>query len=378
MQKGSLIQSSRRRGPDVWEYRWRESCPGDKRKHRRIVIGSLDTLRDKAAALKATAALRREINRNDARLRAKPLTVAELINHYRQRELATENEWKTLSTRTTYEGYLRKWIEPRWGPSSLNTVRAVEVEMWLGTLPLARGSRAKIRNLMSAMFNHGRRPGFIDRNPISLVRQSAKRQTVPDVLHPSEINRLLQGLHNRERTLVLLAAGTGLRMCELFGLKWRDIDFAGKQASVLRSIVKQAVGPCKTEASQKPVPLDPRMVRTLRAWRRCARFRQPTDWVFASPATQGSLPFLGTDFDAALHPADGNKVGHHQTNRLAHFPSFVFNVAKGKWRGHKGYARATSPCIHPCDIGHVYTGGNTGKASCANGSRCTVLHRGKE
>jgi integrase len=59
MQKGSLIQSSRRRGPDVWEYRWRESCPGDKRKHCRIVIGSLDTLRDKAAALKATAALGR-------------------------------------------------------------------------------------------------------------------------------------------------------------------------------------------------------------------------------------------------------------------------------------------------------------------------------
>jgi integrase len=155
------------------------------------------------------------------RLRAKPLTVAELINHYRQRELATENEWKTLSTRTTYEGYLRKWIEPRWGSSSLNTVRAVEVEMWLGTLPLARGSRAKIRNLMSVVFNHGRRHGFIDRNPISLVRQSAKRQTVPDVLLPSEINRLLQGLHNRERTLVLLAAGTGLRMYELFGLKWR-------------------------------------------------------------------------------------------------------------------------------------------------------------
>jgi integrase len=90
-----------------------------------------------------------------------------------------------------------------------------------------------------------------------------------------------------------LAAGTGLRMCELFGLKWRDIDFAGKQASVLRSIVKQAVGPCKTEASQKPVPLDPHLVRILRAWRRYARFRQPTDWIFASSATQGRLPFWG-------------------------------------------------------------------------------------
>ena len=71
------------------------------------------------------------------------------------------------------------------------------------------------------------------------------------------------------------------------------LSLAGKQASVLRSIVKQSVGPCKTEASQKPVPLDPRLVRTLRAWRRTAGFRQPTDWVFASPVRQGKFPFWG-------------------------------------------------------------------------------------
>ena len=78
MQKGSLIRSSRRQGPDVWEYRWKESSSGAKRKHRRIVIGSLEILRDKSATLKAIAALRRDININDARLRAKPLTLAEL------------------------------------------------------------------------------------------------------------------------------------------------------------------------------------------------------------------------------------------------------------------------------------------------------------
>src|SRR6202158_3569534 len=71
------------------------------------------------------------------------------------------------------------------------------------------------------------------------------------------------------------------------------LSLAGKQVSVLRSIVRQSVGPCKTEASQKPVPLDPRLVRTLRAWRRTARFRQPMDWVFASPVRQGKFPFWG-------------------------------------------------------------------------------------
>jgi len=91
------------------------------------------------------------------------------------------------------------------------------------------------------------------------------------------------------------------------------LSLAGKQAGVLRSIVKQSVGPCKTEASQKPVHLDPRLVRTLRAWRRSARFRQPTDWVFRQSCPPGEVPFLGTGPLATLHPAGCGKGGHHQT-----------------------------------------------------------------
>lgn len=62
---------------------------------------------------------------------------------------------------------------------------------------------------MSVLFNHARRYDFIERNPITLVRQSAKGRTIPEVLLPSEINRLANSLRNREKTLVLLAAGTG-------------------------------------------------------------------------------------------------------------------------------------------------------------------------
>jgi integrase len=75
-------------------------------------------------------------------MKTKPLRLAELVEHYRQRKLATDNQWKTLSTTVTYEGYLRKWIVPRWGATSLSAIRAVEVELWLRTLPLARASRA--------------------------------------------------------------------------------------------------------------------------------------------------------------------------------------------------------------------------------------------
>jgi integrase len=68
--------------------------------------------------------------------------------------------------------------------------------------------------------------------------------------------RGLPTLPPRERTLVLFDGGTGLRMSELLALKWRDINFGAREITVTRSIVFQVVGPCKTEASQKPIPLD--------------------------------------------------------------------------------------------------------------------------
>ncbi len=62
MQNGSIMRSERRRGPDVWEHRWRVPGPDGKRKHRRIVVGTINQFTDKAAIIRATGALRRDIN----------------------------------------------------------------------------------------------------------------------------------------------------------------------------------------------------------------------------------------------------------------------------------------------------------------------------
>jgi integrase len=241
----------------------------------------------------AVTALRREINLADPRLRTRPITICELVDHYRLRELATDNLWKTHSTKVTYQGYLNKWIVPRWKNYALSAIKAGEVELWLRSLPLSRASCAKIRNLMSVLFNHGIRHQLYDRNPIRLVRQSAKRRRIPEILSVAEVQKLLRALSLRERTMVLMAVGTGLRMSELFALKWQDVDFKNHQVLVIRSIVMQVTSPCKTEASQKPVPLDPRLVKALRAWRRNTKYRRPEDWVFASPEVRGRNPYWG-------------------------------------------------------------------------------------
>jgi integrase len=292
MQDGSVTVERRKRGPDVWSFRWREAGPDGRRVHRRIVLGSADDLKSLASAHKMVVGLRREINVNDVRIRKESITLDDLSRHYQQRELAHQNLRISFSTKRIYAGYLKKWIEPRWGAYALSDIRSVEVELWLKNLALAPGSRCKIRNVMSLLFNHGRRHELCERNPIEWVRQSAKRRTSPDILTTNEVRNLLANLRFRERTLVLLAVTTGLRRSEIFALKWKDVDNEAKQIHVTRSIVQNVVGICKTESSQKPVPAHDDLVETLQQWRGQTMYKSPEDWLFASPVHQGRWPYL--------------------------------------------------------------------------------------
>ena len=103
----------------------------------------------------------------------------------------------------------------------------------------------------------------------------------------------MDSLGIRERTLVLLAVSTGLRQSELFGLKWGDIDIVKYTMNVTRSIVYGVVGPCKTESSQKPVPVHPRLADALSDWRKQCVYTKPDDWVFASRRYRGRRPYWG-------------------------------------------------------------------------------------
>jgi len=292
MQMGSLIRRARHSQSEVWEFRWREPGPNGTRRHRRIVVGSIDQISDESAARRAVAALQIEINQNRQSIQP-AITIGDLVKHFQQRELRTGFAWRTFSTRNSYEGNLRKWIVPRWSEHPVDTLHAGEVELWLRSLPLARASCAKLRNLMSMLFNHGVRHGICGINPIRMVRQSAKRKKIPIVLTSDEVRRLLGSLPLRERTLVLLAAGTGLRMSELFGLKWSDVHFDRHEISVTRSIVMQVVGPCKTEASQRPIPMDDLLAEALEVWRAQSHYPAESDWVFASVKSRGRWPYWG-------------------------------------------------------------------------------------
>jgi hypothetical protein len=237
MQHGCMRRLTRKRGPEVWQFRWSVTGPDGKRLYHKKIIGTVERYPDENAARRCVVGLVSEINIDAGSMNSDAMTVAQLCDHFEQRELTRENTWRSHATKIIYKAYLSRWIRPHWQKHELAEVRTIQVESWLRAQPLAKSSCAKIRNLMSVLFNHACRYELFDRNPIYLVRQSAKRRRPPTVLVPSEIKALVDNLDFRERTLVLLAVSTGLRQSEMFGLKWVDIDFAQRSMSVTRSIV---------------------------------------------------------------------------------------------------------------------------------------------
>jgi len=204
MQHGSLAIVNRKEGPAVWQFRWSEKDLHGTRVQRKRVIGSLERYPNEAAARYAVTVLLAEINSEKSRLRTRSITVGQLCDHFEQRELAKDNTLRSHTTKKTYQAYLNRWVRPHWQQHALAEVRTIQVESWLRRLPLAKSSCATIRNLMSVLFNHACRYELFDRNPIHLVRQSAKRRRSPTVLMPAEIKALVDTLDIREKTLVSL------------------------------------------------------------------------------------------------------------------------------------------------------------------------------
>ena len=258
-----------------------------------------NNIQPEAAAQDVVNGLRTHINEDRYRQRQQLISVGDLIDHYLEAELAEHVSWYSHATRIVYREFLKRWIRPRWGSTNIQDVRTIAVENWLRQLrrqdgdDLANSTKAKLRNLMSVLFNHAIRYEWLEqgKNPVTLVRQGARRKRVPIVLEPHEVQGLLSALQSPFRVMVLLGVSSGLRRSELFALKWSDLDFCNLQIDIQRSIFQGVIGNCKTEASRRSVPLSIEVAADLWLWKECTLYAKPDDWIFASSWAKGRKPF---------------------------------------------------------------------------------------
>jgi integrase len=290
-QKGSLTKEKRAKGHPVWIFRWRESGPHGERVQRKVILGDIKQYPSKTMAERAAAFLRLDLAKEQPERVKASITIAQLCAHYVEHELREHEPSKSNKTREVYRGHIEHYIVPRWGTYRLGEIRTVAVEDWLGGLTLANSTKAKLRNIFHAVYAHAERYEWHHQNPITRVRQSAKRAKELEILEPKELSMLMDALPEPFRSMVFVAAATGLRRGEFIGLKWQDVDFESGLIQPRRSVVNQNIGKLKTAASEKPVALDPDLSRALVELKKQSPFNRLEDWVFASPASAGQRPY---------------------------------------------------------------------------------------
>ena len=304
-QYGNLTLRKRKKGPKVWQFRWMENG-----KLKSVLIGTVEKLPTHADAERAVEHLRMQINAQNPQAQFHRVTVGALVDRYMTEEMSVSVREDTASA---YRGILRNWIKPKWGTQSLESVKTMAVENWLKGIPRAPNTKAHIRNLIHLLFNCAIRWELVDRNPIQLVRQSTKRTRLPRVLTPEEFRKLLTELSEPHRTMVLVAGCLGLRISEIIGLRWGDIDWENLTILVQRSVVCGKVYATKTEASQKPMPIDPELAKALLEHRRQATYVAPEDYIFAGdsgkPRWHGVM--LTDHIKPAAVRAGIGKIGWH-------------------------------------------------------------------
>jgi integrase len=250
-------------------------------KPKSMLIGTLEKLPTKDDATRAVEYLRIKINAENSQQQFHAVTVGALIDRFM---VEYAPKWCRPKTQRNYRSLFENYIRTRWGAEFVPNVKTMAIEDWLESLPHSRQVKSHVRNLMHTLFRAAMRWEIVERNPVDLVRQSRKRLKVPRVLTPLEFKALLGQLAEPYRSMVLTVGCLGLRVSELLGLQWGDIDFENLTVKIQRSVVEGQVYPTKTEASQGTLPLAPELAVTLMAHQARASRKADSDFVFAGEA----------------------------------------------------------------------------------------------
>src|SRR5262249_59320282 len=83
-----------------------------------------------------------------------------------------------------------------------------------------------------------------------------------------ELMLMIEIASPKRRPFIVTAIFTGMRLSELRGLPWPDVDLnAGVIHVRQRADMRQKMGPPKSKTGKRDIPLAPLVVNTLRKWR---------------------------------------------------------------------------------------------------------------
>jgi integrase len=154
------------------------------------------------------------------------------------------------------ETHLRRHVYPTFGDRSLASVRPSEVQAWVRGLEghLAPSTIEVVYSFLAGVFR-AVRDRLIVATPCVDVRLPTREPKRVEPLATEQVEALIAAMPDRYRVLVVLAAGTGLRQGEAFGVELGAIDWLRRTLHVRQQLVLMPggapyVAPLKTPFSR--------------------------------------------------------------------------------------------------------------------------------
>lgn len=198
------------------------------RRERRIIYGKTE-----AAALKKKQGMER-----DGGAMGADITIADFLARYRAHK---ERTIRAQSPRgyEAIEGNIRVHLIPHLGHLRLAKLTADDVERMVETIGKTGKIRTAIvsRNTLRAALNWGIKQGVVDRNAAGLADVPEARAKPRRTLTEDEARKIIAH-PDRLRALWTLGLATGMRMSELLGLHWEDIDLANGIVHVQKQLTR--------------------------------------------------------------------------------------------------------------------------------------------
>jgi integrase len=192
-------------------------------------------------------------------------------------------------TVTSYKGGVTLHLLPEWGSRDIRSVDADDLVSWHERQRASGAADWSIRARWMAirgLFTYATRMGYLSANPCeALTRRERPKpgRARTRYLSETEIRRLLLNSVGDARAINAVLIFSGLRVSELLGLTWGDVDFKRQTLRVRFQMSRKGKrSPVKTASGRRDVIMMDELGRLLRERKLAAAFSSDEDLIIAN------------------------------------------------------------------------------------------------
>jgi integrase len=150
--------------------------------------------------------------------------------------------------------------------------------------PLSINTVIKLNKFLKAAFNYAVINGIIKKNPTIGVKLGSKEDYKPTVYNEKQFISLLDHVRNTDDEIpIVLGAGCGFRRGEIFGLRWKDIDFKNSTITIEKTAVRFDKNinkdRAKNKSSQRTIAVSEHVMAVLEQYKKRVGKPGPNDKV---------------------------------------------------------------------------------------------------